>query len=59
MSVKIIIISFIEKWNFSFDATLVIQINKTSIPPIITKNNKYEYQKFKLKNPIVKATAMV
>lgn len=32
--------------NFSFDAILVIYINKISIPPIIIKNKIYENQKF-------------
>lgn len=35
-----IIINSFEKENFSLDAILVMYINKISIPPTITKNNK-------------------
>lgn len=40
MILKILI--YFEGLNFSFDATLVMYINKISKPPIIIKNNIYE-----------------
>lgn len=47
---KIIIFTVFDGLNFSFDATLVIYINRTKRPPIITKNNIYENQnRFEIK----------
>lgn len=56
---KNIIINNFENENFSLDAILVIYINKISIPPTITKNSKYEIQKFNDINPVIRAIKIV
>lgn len=44
------ILTVFDGLNFSFDATLVMYIKRTSKPPIITMNNIYENQnKFEIK----------
>lgn len=44
--IGIIIINLRFVLNFSFEAILVIYINRTNIPPTITRNKIYENQKF-------------
>lgn len=39
-------VSLFENINFSFEATLILLIKRTSIPPIIIMNRLYENQKF-------------
>lgn len=45
--IKIILLNL----NFSFDAILVMYINKTNIPPTIIRNVMYEYQNLGFINP--------
>lgn len=45
--------------NFSFEAILVIYINRISIPPIITRNKIYENQKFWYKFPDINVIVIV
>lgn len=47
-------VSLADSENFSLDATLVMYMNKTNIPPTIIRNKIQEYQKFTLKNPVTK-----
>ena len=45
--------------NISFDASLVMYINSTSIPPIIFMNKMYENQKLLYTVPLIKHTTIV
>lgn len=51
--------TFLSNLNFSFEAILVIYMNRISIPPTIIRNRMYENQKFWLKFPVIKLTKMV
>jgi hypothetical protein len=45
--------------NISFDASLVMYINSTSIPPIMIKNRMYENQNLLYIVPLIRHTSVV
>ena len=55
----IIINILLDGENISFDASLVMYINGTSIPPIIISNRMYENQNLLYTVPLIRHTIVV
>jgi hypothetical protein len=58
-SINAIISILFDGENISFDASLVIYINSTTIPPIIIMNKMYENQNLLYIVPLIKHTIVV
>ena len=56
---EVVISIFFDAENISFDASLVMYINSTIIPPIIIINRMYENQKLLYTVPLIKYTIVV
>jgi len=54
--IEVAIIILFDGENISFDASLVMYINSTSIPPIMIMNRMYENQKLLCIVPLLKHT---
>jgi hypothetical protein len=57
--IEVVIDILFDAENISFDASLVMYINSTSIPPIIIMNRMYENQKLLNIVPLLKHTMTV
>lgn len=59
ISISVIINILFDGENISFDASLVMYINNTSIPPIMIMNRIYENQNLLYIVPLIKHTSVV
>jgi hypothetical protein len=57
--IEVVISILFDAENISFDASLVMYINSTSIPPIMIINRMYKNQKLLYIVPLIKHTIVV